>query len=51
MSSKTALVQSGSSEMPGRDQAVQQGSVIVITEGARAVAFFVIEQMSPADEP
>jgi len=26
------------------DQAVQQGSVVVITEGARDVAFFVIEQ-------
>ena len=33
------------------DQAVQQGSVVIITEGARNVAFFVIEHMTSADTP
>jgi hypothetical protein len=33
------------------DQAVQQGSVVVITEGARDVAFFIIEQKPGADGP
>jgi hypothetical protein len=28
------------------DQAVRQGSVFVITEGARDVAFFVVEQLT-----
>ena len=31
------------------DQEVEQGSVVVITEGARDVAFFAIEHMTSAD--
>lgn len=31
------------------DQAVQHGSVVVITEGAQAVAFFIIDQLIVAD--
>lgn len=33
------------------NQAVQQGSVILITEGARDVAVFVVEQMSLVGRP
>jgi hypothetical protein len=28
------------------DQAVQEGTVVVITEGARDVAFFLIEELA-----